>query len=133
MLVELFALFCIFGIPMSIPILNIWTRHQREMMQMRLRLQQHGEGNVGADLAALRQEIHALRETSMQYDLSFDAALQRLEQRVIRTEQNMQNSAVVNTPGSASINMPTGMQGPFSSFRPAYDTQDTVETLNAGR
>ncbi len=129
MLVELFALFCIFGIPMSIPILNIWTRHQREMMQMRLRLQQHGEGNVGADLAALRQEIHTLRETSMQYDLSFDAALQRLEQRVIRTEQNMQTAAQP----TAYNNAPTGMQGPASSFRPAYDTQDTVETLNVGR
>lgn len=128
MLVELFALFCIFGIPMSIPILNIWTRHQREMMQMRLRLHQHGEGNMGADLAALRQEIHALRETSMQYDLSFDAALQRLEQRVIRTEQNMQAAAQPVTHNNA----PTGMQGPASSFRPAYDAQETVVHLNAG-
>jgi hypothetical protein len=87
--VAITAIVCIFGIPMSIPLLRIWTRHQSEMLQLRLRLQQ-GEGNSHTDIAALRQEIQVLRETSMQYDLSFDAALQRLEQRVARSEQNAQ-------------------------------------------
>ena len=129
-MVEMFAILCIFGIPMSIPLLNIWTKHQREMMQLKLRLQQHGQGNVGADMQALRQEIQALRETSMQYDLSFDAALQRLEQRVIRTEQAMQPVAQTVVPHAA----PTGMQSQTSSsFRPAYDMQDTSATLTAGR
>jgi len=86
--VALFAIFCIFGIPLSIPLLKIWTKHQKEMLEMRLRLQQ-SDGNVNTEIQALRQEILALRETSMQYDLSFDAAMQRLEQRVARTEQNM--------------------------------------------
>lgn len=85
--VALAAIFCIFGIPMSIPIIKILTKHQREMLEMRIRLQQ-GDGVVRGEIQELRREIQALRETSMQYDLSFDAALQRLEQRVARTEQN---------------------------------------------
>ena len=106
-LIPLFAIFCIFGIPMSIPLLSIWTKHQREMIQLRLRLQQ-GDGNSQTDLQALRQEIQALRETSMQYDLSFDAALQRLEQRVARTEQS-------------------------TTFRPTYETTETngVTTMSS--
>ena len=88
-LIAIVAILCIFGLPLSVPLLRIWTKHQSEMMQMRLRLQQ-GDGHSHADIAALRQEIQALRETSMQYDLSFDAALQRLEQRVARSEQSAQ-------------------------------------------
>lgn len=103
-LTALFAIFCIFGIPMSIPLFNIWTKHQREMLQLRLQLQQ-GDGNAHTDLQALRQEIQALRETSMQYDLSFDAALQRLEQRVARTEQN-------------------------TTFRPSYEAVETNGITN---
>lgn len=71
---------------MSIPLFNLWTKHQREMLQLRLQMQQ-GNGNSNTEIEALRQEVQALRETSMQYDLSFDAALQRVEQRVARVEQ----------------------------------------------
>ena len=84
---ALAAIICIFGIPASIPIVMILTKHRRQMLELRLRLQQ-GNGTVQSEIQELRQEIQALRETSMQYDLSFDAALQRLEQRVARTEQN---------------------------------------------
>ena len=86
-MVAIIAILCIFGLPMSIPLLNLWSKHQREMLELRLQLQQ-GNGSSHTEIEALRQEIQALRETSMQYDLSFDAALQRVEQRVARVEQN---------------------------------------------
>ena len=105
------AILCIFGLPLSIPILKIWSKHQREMLELRMRLREQGSGNVQADIQALRQEIHALRETSMQYDLSFDAALQRLEQRVVRTEQGVQNTV-------------------SAAFRPSYDTNEVIAGLH---
>lgn len=49
-------------------------------------------GNVSADvraeLQALRAEVEKLRDTSTKFDLSFDAGLTRLENRVERTEQD---------------------------------------------
>lgn len=49
-------------------------------------------GNVSADvraeLQALREEVAKLRDTSTKFDLSFDAGLTRLENRVERTEQD---------------------------------------------
>jgi hypothetical protein len=42
---------------------------------------------VREELAALRTQVTELRDTTMQYDLSFDTALQRLERRVEQVEQ----------------------------------------------
>ena len=103
MIVSIIAILCIFGLPMSIPLMNLWAKHQREMLELRLQLQQ-GNGNSNSEIQALRQEIQALRETSMQYDLSFDAALQRMEQRVVRVEQNSSFSPTIK-PEEAVLNL----------------------------
>ncbi len=39
-----------------------------------------------AEVAALKQQLSSLHETTTQYDISFDAALQRMERRVERVE-----------------------------------------------
>lgn len=39
-----------------------------------------------AEVAALRQQMSSLHDTTTQYDLSFDSALQRMERRVERVE-----------------------------------------------
>ena len=106
MLVPIIAILCIFGLPMSIPLMNLWAKHQREMLELRLQLQQ-GNGNANTEIEALRQEIQALRETSMQYDLSFDAALQRVEQRVARVEQNSSFGPTIK-PEETLLNMRNG-------------------------
>ena len=54
---------------------------------MKLQLNNQGDSGVRAELEALRHEVRSLRDTSMQYDLSFDTALQRMEQRVERMER----------------------------------------------
>ncbi len=82
-LIGLVAVVLIFGSPM----IAIWTGHQRKMLEMRLQLQNQGDAGLRAEVEALRQEIRALRDTSMQYDLSFDTALQRLEKRVEGVER----------------------------------------------
>ena len=40
-----------------------------------------------AEFAALHEEIKSLRDTAMQYDLSFDTALQGLERRLTTVER----------------------------------------------
>src|SRR5947209_18031870 len=82
------AVLLIFGIP----IIKIWTDHQRKMLEMKLHLRNQGDSGLRAEFDALRQEVRSLRDTSTQYDLSFDAALQRMEQRVERMER--QSTAV---------------------------------------
>ena len=69
----------VFGIPLSV----IWTYHHRKMLELKLKLQGNGQDEtLRREIAALREEMHSLRDTAMQYDLSFDTALQSMEQRV---------------------------------------------------
>ena len=84
--IGLAAIIMIFGIPL----VAIWTDHQRKVLDMKLRLQNKGDESLRAEFKSLRQEVRALRDTSTQYDLSFDAALQRMEQRVERMERGGQ-------------------------------------------
>lgn len=44
------------------------------------------EAGVAAELKALRQQIAEMQSTGHQFDISFDAALNRLESRVSRME-----------------------------------------------
>jgi hypothetical protein len=85
-LIPIIAILGIFGIPLS----AIWTSHRRQVLEMQLRLQNQGDANVRAAIDDLRQEVKALRDTTMQYDLSFDSALQRMERRV----EALENRAV---------------------------------------
>jgi hypothetical protein len=43
-------------------------------------------GDVAAELRALAQQVRQMQDTGHQFDLSFDAALSRLEERVSRIE-----------------------------------------------
>jgi hypothetical protein len=72
------AIVMVFGIPM----LAIWTGHQRKMAELRLRTMQTGDTSLQAAVDGLREDLRTLRDTTMQYDLSFDAALQRMETRM---------------------------------------------------
>src|SRR5262245_41546216 len=83
----------------SIPIYALWSDHSRQMMKLKLQLQNQGDANLRASVEALQQEVRALRETSTQYDLSFDAALQRMEQRMENVERRVQ-AVEANTPAN---------------------------------
>jgi len=81
--VGLVAVLCFFGIPLS----AIWGHNRRRMMELKLRLTQGNDSEVRASIEALRAEVRALRDTTMQYDISFDSALQRVESRVDKIER----------------------------------------------
>jgi uncharacterized coiled-coil protein SlyX len=59
---------------------------QEKRLEMRLNAQQGQNEDVTRQIAALRAEVAALRETSTQYDLSFEHMVQRLEDRLGRIE-----------------------------------------------
>ena len=85
---ETLAMFVVFSIPMF----ALWSRHKQKMLEMQLRLRgQNGDTNVQSQIEALRQELRGLRDTSTQYDLSFDTALQRMERRVEGIERRVES------------------------------------------
>lgn len=74
----------------GIPITAIWAAHQRKMLEMKLKMGGQTDVHTKAAVDALREEIKSLRDTTLQYDLSFDTALQRMEQRVEGVERRVQ-------------------------------------------
>lgn len=113
-LIPLVAILCVFGIPLS----AIWTGHRRKILEMQLQLRNQGDQfdlphtgiwpgfrrmnrgmqsqvqnqaaqGLRAEIEALRAEVHQLRDTSTQYDLSFDSALQRMGSRVEGVERRV--------------------------------------------
>ena len=79
------AILGVFGIPLS----AIWLSHRRQMMEMKMKLNQGDDASVRAAIEALRAEMRTLRDTTMQYDISFDSALQRVESRVDQMERRI--------------------------------------------
>lgn len=82
LLIPLAAVICIFGIP----IVAILTSHWQKMAEMKLRMRQTGDSTVLAEIRELKRQLDALRDTSTQYDMSFDKALQRIDSRVLGLE-----------------------------------------------
>jgi len=74
------------GISSIIPML-IWTHHRRKMEELRLKGGRMIAEDIRTEFATLRAEIRDLRDTSMQYDLSFDTAMQQMERRVNKLER----------------------------------------------
>jgi hypothetical protein len=94
---ELIGLIAVGGV-FSIPIVAIWTAHQRKMLEMKQQMMGRSDSNVTAAIEELRQELRQLRDTTLQYDLSFDSALQRMESRVETLERRAIASTDSNNP-----------------------------------
>ena len=78
---------------LGIPFFALWTHHKRKILEIELRLHNPAEVGSGlrAEVEALRQEVRGLRDTTTQYDLSFDSALQRMEGRVEGIDRRIQS------------------------------------------
>jgi hypothetical protein len=73
--------------------LIIWTSLQGKVARIKAEAQARQmtasplpDGSVIAELKAIRQQIAEMQSTGHQFDISFDAALERLEGRVNRLE-----------------------------------------------
>lgn len=58
--VDIFAVFCIFGLPMLIGFISILLKHQRKMAEL-LRNQSSGESELLEEVRRLRAEVGALK------------------------------------------------------------------------
>jgi hypothetical protein len=81
-LIGLAAVVMIFGIPIT----AIVTGHFRKMAELKLQHGEKAESNVLESIRELKEQFTELRDTTTKYDMSFDAALQRIENRVNHLE-----------------------------------------------
>jgi hypothetical protein len=66
-------------------IVGVVLRHREKMTALKNR--QEGAPGLVAEVHELRNEMAQLRETTTRFDMSFDAALQRVEQRLDTVER----------------------------------------------
>lgn len=67
--------------------------HRLKMAEIKVRATQSNDAAALAALEQLREEVRQLRDTAMRYDMSFDAALTRMEERVDRIETRSYTSS----------------------------------------
>lgn len=70
-----------------IPLMAIHQHHKRKMEELRQKEQRLIGAEIQAEFEKLRGEIRDLRDVSMQYDLSFDTALQQMDHRLAHLER----------------------------------------------
>lgn len=99
-MIPVIAILAVFGIPLS----AIWTHHLRQMAELKVKKGETAGTGVQAELAALRAEVAELRDTTTRFDMSFDAGLARLEQRVDRVEEG--RAATTSTSYASSTSIP---------------------------
>ena len=79
---EILAIMMVFGIPIT----AIITSHMRKMAEIKSRRDPSGDAAAITEIRALKEQFQELRDTTTKYDMSFDAALQRIENRVNHLE-----------------------------------------------
>ncbi|MCX7924304.1 MAG: hypothetical protein N2554_00670 [Fimbriimonadales bacterium] len=89
-IVALAAVIGVFGPALFIPITAMVLKHRKEMLQMELQKRQLSNQEVVAQLESLRAELAQLRETSTQFDMSLQANLENLQERVRYLEQQIE-------------------------------------------
>lgn len=81
----------VIGIIFGVGALAIITEHLQKMAQIRhSHATDESHDRVMQTLAEVQLELKQLRDTTSEYDLSFDTALQRIESRVSHIEQRVQ-------------------------------------------
>ena len=93
-IVAILGIVAVFGIPLS----AIWTHHLRELAKIKAQKTNNVSDDVRREMEAMRQEMAHLRDTTTKFDMSFDAALSRLEQRMDKTETTLQDVQQVTRP-----------------------------------
>ncbi len=77
------------GMVFGLPFYALWSHHKRKLEEIKARQRTSIDAETRAAIEALRAEMAALRDTTTQYDVSFDTALHRLESRMSHLEQKV--------------------------------------------
>jgi hypothetical protein len=83
-----FIIACV-GISTVGSVLNSFIRYRQKVAELKLKSGGKNDQNSLVEMRALRNEMMELRDTSTEYNLSFDTALQRMESRITRLEQRI--------------------------------------------
>lgn len=74
-----------------VAIIGVSAWHKQELEKIRMRKGNEGtvqlSDELRAELNALKEQVLALRDTTTKFDLSFDAALDNMEERMKRVEE----------------------------------------------
>ncbi len=81
----------------------VFFKHKIRLEELKLH-RRAGDDNTLQTLQELRREVQELRETSTKFDMSFDASLSRLEDRMERVEER-QSSASASSSDSATVSV----------------------------
>lgn len=111
-IIDTVALLSVFGWPVGLA--WVITRHKQKMREMEYR--QSGSPGLVEEVAALREELAQLRDTTTRFDMGYDAALDRLERRMDRVEAE---SSVASPEAAASD----------TTFRASVYRQEAVEEV----
>jgi hypothetical protein len=96
----LVAILMVFGTPLVLQ----FAKARERIAMMKMQAPQAPDQEIIRQLDALRQEIAQLRDTSTQFDLSHNNALERLEQRVSSLEtKGVATASIVGEPRLQTI------------------------------
>lgn len=70
-------------------IIGNWLKYRQNVVEARFKTMQQTDDSVMAELRDMKRQVAELRDTSTQYDMSFDAALQRMESRMVHIESRV--------------------------------------------
>ena len=84
----------IMALIMSVPIVAIVTGHMRAVAEMKLKFRKE-TAPAPECIEAMRREIAELRDTTTRFDVSFDTALQRIEDRLTQVEARSSRSDAI--------------------------------------
>lgn len=94
-IVDLAAIVILFGPALFVPIAAMVLKHRKEMLEMELEKGRLSNQALAAQIDALRQELAALRDTTTQYDMSLQANLEILQERVRQLEGQLEEQSRV--------------------------------------
>jgi hypothetical protein len=78
---------------LSIPVIAIITGHQQKLAEIKAKATGGLSAEVSAQLKEIKEELASLRETTTKFDMAFDGALTRLEDRMDVVETHIAAAA----------------------------------------
>lgn len=85
-------------VALMIPITAIITSHLQKVADIKARAGASISAEVRAELNAIKEELQNLRDTTTKFDMAFDGALDRMEQRMDAAQMPAVHTAEYPTP-----------------------------------
>lgn len=93
---------------MSVPLAGIITWHRQQIEKIRASkptTNSNLDAAVLAELNQVKEQLLALRDTTTKFDLSFDASLDKMEERMKRVEERQLSQSYGTTEESSRVTL----------------------------